>query len=153
MFQNVIGFICCFKYYFCFHHALQIWWINGSVFFTGRICQAMERHKCWSSTCCTNSKFLILRINFFVFWGGGGGGVGKGLHFQNLLRAQNFWYHFYFLPWHPGGNLPTLLWHFPKLVRGTCFPECSNFDSICSFSCRRAGTLLSLCNLLSYWTC
>ena len=31
----------------------------------------MERHKCRSSTCCTNSKFLILCIAFFVFGGGG----------------------------------------------------------------------------------
>lgn len=72
MFQNVIGFICCFKYYFCVHHTLQIRWINRRVFFTGRICQVMERHKCRSSTCCTNSKFLILCIAFFFFGGGEG---------------------------------------------------------------------------------
>lgn len=52
-----------------------------------------------------------------------------------------------------GGNILTLLRHFPQLDRGLYSPQCPSHVSICPLSCRFIGTLISLYLLLSNWTC
>lgn len=45
--------------------------LTGSEVFAGRVCKAMERHKCRPSTGCTNCEFLgglALFVLFFSFY-------------------------------------------------------------------------------------